>query len=136
MSDEDDYTVGYGRPPRHSRFRKGQSGNPAGRPKKQKASVDLRSMLERVASEEVDILGRSVTMLELELMAIQRKAAKGDIAASKHLNALRTQAGCNQPQSSRGGVLVVPGMMPLDKWSAAAALQQEKFRGKQETDVD
>jgi len=28
-----DYEVGYGRPPRHTRFRKGQSGNPRGRPK-------------------------------------------------------------------------------------------------------
>ena len=28
-----DYEVGYGRPPTHSRFRPGQSGNPAGRRK-------------------------------------------------------------------------------------------------------
>jgi hypothetical protein len=27
------YQVGYGRPPLHSRFRKGQSGNPGGKPK-------------------------------------------------------------------------------------------------------
>jgi hypothetical protein len=30
---DDGYEVGYGRPPRHSRFRLGQSGNPAGRRK-------------------------------------------------------------------------------------------------------
>ena len=30
----DDSPVGYGRPPVHSRFQKGQSGNPRGRPKK------------------------------------------------------------------------------------------------------
>jgi hypothetical protein len=28
-----DYTTGYGKPPLHTRFRKGQSGNPAGRPR-------------------------------------------------------------------------------------------------------
>lgn len=28
-----DYEVGYGRPPKHSQFKKGQSGNPSGRPK-------------------------------------------------------------------------------------------------------
>jgi hypothetical protein len=28
-----DYEVGYGKPPRRSRFRKGQSGNPGGRPR-------------------------------------------------------------------------------------------------------
>lgn len=27
----DDHDVGYGRPPKHGQFRKGQSGNPAGR---------------------------------------------------------------------------------------------------------
>lgn len=30
---ERDYEVGYGRPPKHSQFKKGQSGNPNGRPK-------------------------------------------------------------------------------------------------------
>lgn len=30
---ERDYEVGYGRPPKHSQFKKGQSGNPKGRPK-------------------------------------------------------------------------------------------------------
>jgi hypothetical protein len=29
---ESSYPVGYGRPPQHTRFRKGQSGNPGGRP--------------------------------------------------------------------------------------------------------
>jgi hypothetical protein len=32
MSDQP-YNVGYGRPPLHSRFEKGRSGNPAGRPR-------------------------------------------------------------------------------------------------------
>lgn len=34
MSDEKkDYEVGYGKPPKRTRFKKGQSGNPKGRPK-------------------------------------------------------------------------------------------------------
>jgi len=33
MSKDKDYEVGYGKPPRHTRFKKGQSGNPKGRPK-------------------------------------------------------------------------------------------------------
>ena len=33
---QDDYEVGYGRPPKSTRFEKGKSGNPRGRPKKAK----------------------------------------------------------------------------------------------------
>ena len=33
MDQEDDYRVGYGKPPRNSQFRKGSSGNPNGRPR-------------------------------------------------------------------------------------------------------
>ena len=33
-ADTRDESVGYGHPPKHSRFRPGQSGNPTGRPKK------------------------------------------------------------------------------------------------------
>lgn len=33
---DDDYEVGYGKPPKHTRFKPGESGNPRGRPKKSK----------------------------------------------------------------------------------------------------
>ena len=32
----DDYEIGFGRPPKHTRFEKGRSGNPKGRPKGKK----------------------------------------------------------------------------------------------------
>jgi len=37
--------VGYGKPPRHSRFKPGRSGNPRGRPK---GAVGCKTILERV----------------------------------------------------------------------------------------
>lgn len=36
---EDDEPIGYGRPPKYMRFRKGQSGNPKGRPRKKPATA-------------------------------------------------------------------------------------------------
>jgi hypothetical protein len=42
-----DYEVGYGKPPKHTRFRKGQSGNPKGRPKGARGlTASLRRELE------------------------------------------------------------------------------------------
>ena len=35
--DNENYEVGYGKPPKANQFQKGQSGNPSGRPKKMKS---------------------------------------------------------------------------------------------------
>ena len=128
------YNVGYGRPPEHSRFKKGKSGNSRGRPPRPKPANDMRAILERVANEEIEINGRAMSMAEVELRSIQRKAAKGDVAASRHLAKLRADAGVGQSQEGGGGVLVVPGMRPLHEWSISAAIQQAQFREKSEDD--
>jgi hypothetical protein len=44
------YPVGYGKPPLHSRFKKGQSGNPAGR---RKGSLNFSSVLLATLNEKV-----------------------------------------------------------------------------------
>src|SRR5262245_29021911 len=44
------YEVGYARPPLHSRFKRGQSGNPKGRPR---GSRSVASVLHRILNEKV-----------------------------------------------------------------------------------
>ena len=45
-----DYEVGYGKPPRHTRFEPGRSGNPRGRPSRSK---NLSTLLSEALSEPV-----------------------------------------------------------------------------------
>ncbi|MEN1704655.1 MAG: DUF5681 domain-containing protein [Planctomycetota bacterium] len=79
MSDHDGYEVGYGKPPKNTRWKKGQSGNPKGRPKKTK---EFQSLIERELDATVTISegGKPVRLTLRELIAktVVRGAAKGD----------------------------------------------------------
>jgi len=79
-SDRDsDYMVGYGKPPRHTRFKKGHSGNRKGRPQGAKNSATL---LNEALSEPVIVTetGRRKTISKKQaiLKQIVNKAASGD----------------------------------------------------------
>lgn len=50
MSDDNDDGVGYGRPPKHTRFTRGKSGNAKGRPK---GSKNLMTLLKNEGSRSV-----------------------------------------------------------------------------------
>ena len=85
----DDEEVGYGKPPKRSRFKKGQSGNPRGRPKRTKNfKTDLREEL----AEPVNIRegGRltSVSSQRAILKKLRAKALNGDQRALDRLLAL------------------------------------------------
>jgi hypothetical protein len=67
-----------GVPPKHSQFKKGQTGNPKGRPKK---IPELRELLANVLGDEKD--GKSAA--EAILMALRNKAIKGDVRAAELL---------------------------------------------------
>ncbi len=77
-----DYEVGYGKPPKSTRFKPGQSGNPKGRKRKPKSVVDqLRAVLShKIPITEGDRTKR-IPVMEVILRNTANKAAKGDLRA-------------------------------------------------------
>ena len=79
MPTDSDYPVGYSRPPRQTRFRKGQSGNPMGRPKGVK---NLATLIGQVLKEPVVVSenGRrkKITKREAMLKQLVNRAAAGE----------------------------------------------------------
>ena len=92
------YEVGYGRPPVHTRFKPGQSGNPKGR---RKGSKSPKAVLEEVLARPITILEggrrRTVKQVEAIFMALTAKALRGDLRAANQVFKLMTQFGITGP---------------------------------------
>jgi hypothetical protein len=86
-------SVGYANPPRSTRFKKGVSGNPKGRPKGSLnvATVFTRTLLEKVVINEHG-QRKTVTKLEAALKQLANKAASGDLRAVRQLIELARDA--------------------------------------------
>lgn len=84
MNDDE---VGYGKPPRQYQFKKGQSGNPKGRPKN---SFKPLAILKKILGEKIPIRlgGEDVYMTQVEI--ILRKYAKRtwEVADAKRIELL------------------------------------------------
>ena len=85
MSDKD-YEVGYGRPPKHTQFKKGQSGNRKGR---RKGARGLKTDLRAELNERIEITENGKTLKLTKQRAMLKhfiaKAIKGDVRAISKL---------------------------------------------------
>ena len=74
-----EYEVGYRRPPQHTRFQRGSSGNPKGRPR---ASKNLVAVFETALNERVPVNDngkrKKITMFQAITKQLVRKAVGGD----------------------------------------------------------
>jgi hypothetical protein len=81
--------VGYGNPPEHTRFKKGLSGNPSGRPK---GTLNVATALKKTLREKIVInengRRKTVTKLEAAFKQLVNLAATGELRAIQLLSAL------------------------------------------------
>jgi hypothetical protein len=81
-----DYEVGYRKPPRHTRFNKGQSGNPKGRPG---GAKNLSTLLSEALNEPVIVAEnggrRTISKRQAIIKQLVNQSAKGDWRATKLL---------------------------------------------------
>lgn len=79
----EDQHVGYGKPPTSRQFRKGQSGNPKGRPKNRHHEVPYDGVLGQMVTIREDGRTRRVTAAEAFLLQLTQKGLAGDSAAAR-----------------------------------------------------
>ncbi len=119
--------VGYGNPPIESRFQKGQSGNPKGRPPK---SLNKRAIVQRVLTEKQRLNNQArgervlYTRLELIVMLVKQLAASGHQQATKLYTAVLEKYGRQEPNNQKVGYLIVPERLTMEEWT-------EKFSPKE-----
>ena len=96
-----EYQIGYGRPPQHTRFPKGQSGNPKDRLKGSRAlaSIWLRAMNEKVTINE-NGQRRRITKQEAAVKQLANKAASGDKRAIQDMLRFQTMLFPDAPMRS------------------------------------
>jgi hypothetical protein len=79
---ERDYEVGYGKPPPHTRFVKGHSGNPRGRPP---GAKNMKTLLTKALNELVVVTDhggrRKVSKREAIVTQLVNRSAKADFKA-------------------------------------------------------
>jgi hypothetical protein len=107
-SERGDYEVGYKKPPRHTQFRKGKSGNPAGRPKR---TLDVRASLNKVLTDPVPVRidGKLTKMssLDVGLRNLTSNMLKGDPKAFATLLKMMAEADMIKlPQESETDVSI------------------------------
>lgn len=93
------YEVGYGKPPRATRFKPGQSGNPRGRRKgTRNFRTYVREELEQKVTVRTDGHGRRVPKVQLIAMQLVNASVKGDLKSIEFLLKLADLMAPDEPE--------------------------------------
>lgn len=117
----DDEAVGYRRPPKASQFKRGQSGNPGGRPRK---TPGRESIAARVLGQMRRLSGQPkgsrvrYTTLEVIVMTLKQLTATGHAAASALYMRFVERHGTSQAPDQKSGYVVIPQRLSREEWEA------------------
>jgi hypothetical protein len=99
------YDVGYGRPPVHTQFKPGTSGNPKGRPVNQ---TTAKTMVERLINQKVTVRHgqrtREIPMLQAMIHSHAAKGAQGDARSARIVFGLLPNAGIWADQTAETNI--------------------------------
>ena len=104
------YEVGRGKPPKATRFQKGKSGNPKGRPKKKDEDFDPGKILKAIDNEESVIDGKRKVFKkgEVSFRDLFSEAIKGNFEAAAYQGVCRRIFWTGGRRAFAGCFVVVP----------------------------
>jgi len=116
---DDAFAVGYKKPPPHSRFQPGQSGNPRGRQKGvRNLAVDVKRTLEVPVRLNEQGKARRVSTQEAALLRLREKALKGDPRSlAQFLELAKIFNNSSAVESTSGGTLAAEDQAILDAFA-------------------
>jgi len=102
----DDAQPGYKRPPKATRFKSGQSGNPHGRPKgSRNLKTDLTMLLKKRITVRENGEVRQISRQEAMLLGLYSKAMGGDTKASSQLLSMLMKLGIQDAAPTQADVV-------------------------------
>ncbi len=125
-------SVGYKKPPTTNQFKKGQSGNPRGRPRNRGPAVPYDTLLGQMVTIREDGRERRVTAAEAFLLHLTKRGLEGDsVAAGASLAAIEVARLSSQRREPLiGGIIthyVSPGSVGTALDSLGLAIKLNRY---------